>query len=115
MDFFYKAGGAILAPFKYAEREIKVAKENLEDEAKHAMANLLKMLVIGFLALLFLLFISVSAAMSINEAMDNAWAGFAMVAAFYLLMATGVYVWKKATEKKEHKEYKQHDHKAVAT
>ena len=36
MDFFYKTAGAILAPFRYAQREIENAKETLKEDARDA-------------------------------------------------------------------------------
>jgi hypothetical protein len=107
MDFFYKAAGAVLAPFRYAEREVKTAKENLKEDAQAALAKVLKMAVMVFCSLLFLLFISITAAMAINRAMESEWAGFAIVAGFYLLVGVAMYVWKEATDK-QHEEHHHH-------
>jgi hypothetical protein len=109
MDFFYKAAGAVLAPFRYAEREVKNAKENLKEDAQAALAKVLKMAVMVFCSLLFLLFISITAAMAINRSMESEWAGFAIVAGFYLLVGVAMYVWKEAGEKK----HEEHHRKAV--
>jgi amino acid transporter len=116
MDFFYKAGGAILAPFKYAQREINEAKEDLKEDAQEALSKAIKLVIIGVFSLFFIVFISITAATSINDAMDSAWAGFAIVAGFYLLLALGVYIWMKATAKKKHEEeFKHHRANTVAT
>jgi hypothetical protein len=104
MDFFYKAAGAVLAPFRYAEREVKHAKENLKEDAQYALAKVLKMAVMVFCSVLFLLFISITAAMAINRSMQSDWAGFAIVAGFYLLVGLAMYIWKEAGEKKHEHE-----------
>jgi hypothetical protein len=111
MDFFYRAAGAVLAPFRYAEREVKEAKENLKEDAQEALAKVLKMAVMVFCSLLFLLFISITAAMAINRAMESPWVGFAIVAGFYLLVGVAMYIWKEADEKKKHPHH--HHGKAV--
>ncbi|HYC86317.1 MAG TPA: phage holin family protein [Chryseosolibacter sp.] len=107
MDFFYKAAGAVLAPFRYAEREVKHAKENFKEDAQAALAKVLKLAVMVFCSLLFLLFISITAAMAINRSMESEWAGFAIVAGFYLLVGIAMYIWKEVSEKK-HEEHQQH-------
>ena len=104
MDFFYKAAGAVLAPFRYAQREIESAKENLKDDAKEAAANVLKIFVMSLCALFFLVFGSISAATAINASTESAWLGFASVAGFYLLLAIGVYIWKQTTRRKKEEE-----------
>jgi cbb3-type cytochrome oxidase subunit 3 len=100
MDLFYKAAGAVIAPFRYAEREVKNLKENIKEDAQEAMAGLLKMAVVVFCSLLFLLFISITAAIAINRSMDNDLAGFAIVAGFYLLVGIIMYVWNASDKHK---------------
>ena len=39
MEFFYKVAGAIWAPFRYAQREIENAKEDLKEDAREAAAD----------------------------------------------------------------------------
>jgi hypothetical protein len=103
-DFFYKAAGAILAPFRYAQKSIENAKENLKEDAREAASDFLKILVISFCALFFLIFGSITAAMAINASADSPWLGYACVAGFYLLLASGVYLWKQASKKKRREE-----------
>jgi hypothetical protein len=112
-DFFYKIAGTVLAPFRYAKKEIKEAKENLKEDAQHALANILKMTVVVFCGLLFLFFLSITIGSAINESMDSRWAGFAIVGGFYLLAAIGVYVWKNVSDKKHAQEH--HGAKTVTT
>jgi hypothetical protein len=56
------------------------------------------MAVVVFCSLLFLLFLSITVAIAINRSMDNDFAGFAIVAGFYLLVGIAMYVWN-ASEK----------------
>jgi hypothetical protein len=98
MNFFYKAAGTVLAPFRYAEREVKSLKESVREDAQEAIASLLKLVVVAFCSMAFLLFISVTAAVAINRSMHNDFAGFAIVAGFYLLVGIVMYLWN-ASEK----------------
>ena len=111
MDVFYKIAGAILAPFRYAQREIESAKENLKEEAHEVASNGLKIVAIVFCALFFLLFGSVTAAAAINSSLNSAWLGFAIVTGFYLTLTIGIYVWRAATiKKRKHVQEYQRDH-----
>jgi len=114
MDLFYRAAATVLAPFRYAQREINDAKEDLKEDAQYVMSSALKVAAAGLFGLFFLAFLSVTAAMAINDLMDSPWVGFALVAAFYLLVALGIYAWYKATAKK-HSEYKHRQVRAVTT
>lgn len=98
---FYKAAGAIAAPFRYAEREAKALKEHVKEDVQTYVAIFLKLAVAGVAAILFLLFISIALANWINNAMDSNVAGFVIVAAFYLLIAAVTYVLKLADDRKK--------------
>jgi cation transport ATPase len=113
MNFFYKIAGAILAPFRYAQREIENTKEHLKEDVQEAASNLLKIIVIVFCVLFCLLFGSMTAATAINSSWGSSWLGFATVAGFYFVVAIGVYLWKQATNKKRHEEGYKHDNKTI--
>lgn len=98
---FYKAAGAIVAPFRYAEREAKMLKEQVKEDLQIYVAIALKLAVAGIAALLFLLFISIAVANWINASMDSDVAGFAIVGAFYLIVAATMYILKRADDKKK--------------
>jgi Kef-type K+ transport system membrane component KefB len=115
MNFFYKTVGAILAPFRYAQREIEDAKENLKEDAKEIASNVLKIIALVFCALFFLLFGSITVATALNSSWDSSWLGFAIVAGFYLVLAIGVYLWKHLTNKKKHEEEYKHDNSRITT
>jgi TRAP-type C4-dicarboxylate transport system permease large subunit len=98
---FYKAAGAIVAPFRYAEREAKALKEHVKEDVQTYVAILLKLAVAGVAAVLFLLFISIAVANWINAEMNSEVAGFAIVAAVYLVVAVTMYILKLADDKKK--------------
>ena len=100
MDIFYRAAGAVIAPFRYAEREVKNLKENIKEDAQEAMAGLLKMSIVVICSLLFLLFLSITAAMAINRSLESDFIGFAIVAGFYLLVGIGMYIWNASDKHK---------------
>lgn len=100
-ELFYRAAGAIVAPFRYAEREAKALKEHVKEDVQTYVAIFLKLAVAGVAAVLFLLFISIAVANWINSAMDSEIAGFAIVAAFYLLVAVTMYILKLADDRKK--------------
>ena len=115
MENFYKIVGAVLAPFRYVQREIENAKESLKEEAHDAASNALKIIAMVFCALFFLLFTSITAAAAINSSSDSAWLGFAIVAGFYLVLTIGIYVWKHATNKRHHAQDYQRDNTTTVT
>lgn len=98
---FYKAAGAIVAPFRYAEREAMALKEHVKEDIQAYVAIALKLVVAGVAALLFLLFISIALANWINSAMDSEVAGYAIIAAVYLIVAGIMYMMKRADDKKK--------------
>jgi hypothetical protein len=98
MNLFYKAAGAVIAPFRFAKREVHNLKENIKEDAQEAIAKVIKLAAVAFCSVLFLIFLSVTIAIAINRSMDNDIAGFAIVAGFYLLVGIGMYIWN-ASEK----------------
>ncbi|MDQ2657614.1 MAG: phage holin family protein [Bacteroidota bacterium] len=100
-EFFYRAAGTIVAPFRYAEREAKAMKEHVKEDIQAYVAIALKLAVAGVAAILFLLFISIAVANWINTSMNSEVAGFAIVAAFYLLIAGTMYALKLADDRKK--------------
>jgi ABC-type nickel/cobalt efflux system permease component RcnA len=104
---FYKAAGAIVAPFRYAEREAKALKEHVKEDVQAYVAIFLKLAVAAVAGLLFLLFASIAAANAINNAMNSDVAGFLIVAGVYLLVAATMYILKLADDRKK-KEVENH-------
>lgn len=100
-EIFYRAAAAIVAPFRYAEREAKALKEHVKEDFQAYVAIALKLAVAGLAAVLFLLFISIAVANWINQEMGSQIAGFAIVSAFYLVIAVLMYMLKLADDKKK--------------
>jgi hypothetical protein len=100
-ELFYRAAGAIVAPFRYAEREAMALKEHVKEDVQTYVAIFLKLAVAGVAAVLFLLFISIAVANWINNSMDSQVAGFAIVAGFYLIVAVIMYILKLADDRKK--------------
>lgn len=100
-EFFYRAAGTIVAPFRYAEREAKAMKEHVKEDIQAYVAIALKLAVAAIAAMLFLLFISIAVANWINAAMNSNVAGFAIVSAFYLVVAGIMYALKLADDRKK--------------
>ena len=100
-ELFYRAAGVVVAPFRYAEREAKALKEHVKEDLQTYVAIFLKLAVAGVAAVLFLLFVSVAIANSINNSMDSNVAGFLIVGTFYLLIAATMYILKLADDKKK--------------
>jgi hypothetical protein len=105
MSLFYKAAGAILAPFRYAEREVNQMKAVAKEDLQAFMANAIKMAIIGVVGFLILLFGSIAAAAAINQSMESEYMGYLIVTGFYALVAVGLYVWKVSADKKHEKEH----------
>ena len=106
-ELFYKAAGAILAPFRYAEREVQHMKEVAKEDLQALAGKAIKLTLIGLVGLFFILFLSITVAAAINDAMNSAFAGFAVVSGFYLLVGVGLYIWKVIAEKKRAEEKEQ--------
>ncbi len=98
---FYRAAGAILAPFRYAEREARMLKEHVKEDIQAYISIALKLLLAGIAAMMFLLFVSIAVANWINAAMNSSIAGYAIVAGFYLFIAAIMYALKQADNKKQ--------------
>jgi hypothetical protein len=73
-SFFYRAAATIVAPFRYAEREAKLMKEYVKEDIQAYVAIAL---------------------------MDSDIVGYAIVGAFYLVVAGVMYMLKLADDKKK--------------
>jgi hypothetical protein len=105
MSLLYKAAGAILAPFRYAEREVNHMKAIAKEDLQAFMANAIKMAIIGLVGFLILLFGSLAAASAINASMESQYMGYLIVMGVYVLIALGLYMWKLSADKKHEKDH----------
>jgi hypothetical protein len=99
-ELFYKAAGALLAPFRYAERKLKDVKEEAKEDLQALLATVIKLVSMGIAALLFLLFLSIFLANLLNDALESEYLGYAIVAGIYLITAIALYIAKEVSENK---------------
>lgn len=85
----------------FAESNAEYYKLNLYKKAVKAVTSLVSAVLIGFLGIFFLLFLSISVAVHISAALDQPSAGFYIVTGFYLLLIIFMLViGRKLIEKK---------------
>ncbi|MFZ6010721.1 MAG: phage holin family protein [Bacteroidota bacterium] len=100
-EFFYKAAATLITPFRYAEKGVQNLKENLKEDLEVIIANLLKLAILAGLAFLFLLFISITAAIVLNRALQSDYLGYAILAGFYLIVAVILYANREMSDVKK--------------
>lgn len=79
----------------FLETRFEILKLGLKEESVSVIAKLLTATVIGLLGTLFFIFFSVMIAIIINQAMDSAFMGYAILAAFFLLLLISVLIVKQ--------------------
>jgi len=98
---FYRAAAAVLAPFRYAEREVAHMKEVAKEDMQAMIVKVIKFAIMGVAGLFFLGFLSSMVAKWINSSMDSEFAGQGIVAGFYLIIAVVMFALKDTSEKKK--------------
>jgi len=81
---------------EYVETRIDLALLNGQDRLGDIISSAISMLVVGLLAFMCFLFISLGAAFGIGKLMHNMAAGCFIVAGFYLLV--GLIIWINKTK-----------------
>lgn len=81
---------------EYVETMAEYFKLRLFKSAMKFSTALVNMLVIGFISFLFLIFISIGGALYLSAVIGNPFAGFLIVAGFYLLVLLLVLIYGKA-------------------
>src|SRR5690606_1445478 len=81
---------------EYVETMAEYFKLRLFKSAMKFSTALVNMLVIGFISFLFLIFISIGGALYLSAVIGNPFAGFLIVAGFYLLVLLFVLIYGKA-------------------
>lgn len=76
---------------EYVEAKIEITKLQLADKAGSSVGGIITFIVMTILASLILIFASIAVAFLISEYYGKGYIGFAIVAAFYLLIAIIVY------------------------
>jgi uncharacterized membrane protein YqjE len=79
----------------FVETRLEILKLDFKEESVKVIAKLLTMAVIGLLGTLFFIFFSVMIAIMLNQALDSPYLGFAILAAFFLVLLIGVLIVKQ--------------------
>lgn len=76
---------------EYVETKVEIAKLQLADKAGTAVGSMISFIILLILVSLVVIFASISVAFIISEYYGKNYAGFAIVAGFYLLAAIIIY------------------------
>lgn len=79
----------------FVETRLEILKLDFKEESVKVIAKLLTMAVIGLLGTLFFIFFSLMIAIMLNQALDSPYLGFAILAAFFLILLIGVLIVKQ--------------------
>ena len=95
-DTFEKIEGLTEHVKEYVQTRIEQTKLELAEKTSLIIGNLIAVTVITVLFLFVLVFGSIAAAWALSDWLENPWAGFLIVAGFYLLIAIIVWVGRGA-------------------
>lgn len=96
---FLRLDGIIANLTGYIETKIELMKLEIREDVSRTLAKASVFLVIGLIMGLFILFISMAVAFKISES-TSPFAGFAIVAGFYLLIAVVIWLVRESLQKK---------------
>jgi xanthosine utilization system XapX-like protein len=80
---------------EYVNIRVDTAKLEVAEKTSSVLANLIAGLIVGVVFLLFFLFVNFSIAYALAGWLGKTWAGFLIVAGFYLLMGLTVWVTRQ--------------------
>lgn len=81
---------------EYAETRYDLLLLNIQEKSSSVVSSMTSALLMGFVGLFFLFFISMGAAWLIYQQTGSASAGFFSIAGFYLLLAIVIYVFRES-------------------
>jgi uncharacterized membrane protein YqjE len=81
----------------YVETKVELMKLELKEDLAKALSKVAVYALLTFAFTFFMFFLSIAAAYAISESMGS-FAGFAIVAAFYLLLAVIIYLLRKTLD-----------------
>lgn len=81
---------------EYAEIKTEQIKLKFVSKVSRLLATVLSLVVIGFLCLIFLFFISFSIGEVLNEALQSAYWGYFIISGFYLILVIVVLLLARA-------------------
>lgn len=70
----------------FAETKIKLATMGLKEKLAKVVAKLIPIVILIFLGLFFIIFLSVTGGLLLNDILESPWLGFAIVSGIYLLL-----------------------------
>lgn len=89
-----KVGNIIKSPIRHAEAKIEATKENIKENVADVLSKVIIFSVLGFVAVLFLLFASIMLATFLNVLLDSPFWGYGIVAGIYLIIAIILFMLK---------------------
>ena len=104
---FFKLDGLVNNLTGYVETRIELLKYEIKEDMAKAISKLAIVLLVALLFTFFLLFASVSIAIKIGEAWGT-FAGFGMVALFYLVLLFIILLFRDAISKNIEAKIKEH-------
>ncbi|MEM6841717.1 MAG: phage holin family protein [Bacteroidota bacterium] len=87
-------------PGYYIRVEIERVKASAQEKMTEVISKLIILAAIALLALFVLVFLSITAGLLMNDALDSAYLGFLIVTGFYALVLTILLLVKNNIEKK---------------
>ncbi|MEO0334039.1 MAG: phage holin family protein [Bacteroidota bacterium] len=87
-------------PGHYIRLEVERIKANAQEKMTEVISKLIILAAIALLALFVLVFLSITAGLLINDALDSSYLGFLIVTGFYALTLTILLLVKDNIEKK---------------
>lgn len=89
-----KIGNIVKSPIRHVEAKIEATKENVKEDAAEILSKVIIFGALAFVAILFLLFISIMLANYLNVALDSNYWGHGIVAAIYLVIAVVLFLMR---------------------
>jgi hypothetical protein len=89
-----KIGNIVKSPIRHVEAKIEATKENVKEDAAEILSKVIIFAALAFVAILFLLFISIMLANYLNVVLDSNYWGHGIVASIYLVMALVLFLMR---------------------
>mgnify|MGYP001818531878 FL=1 len=80
---------------EFVETRLEILKLDFKEESVHVIAKLLTGALIVLFSTLFFIFFSVMIAIILNEALESSYLGYAILAAFFLLILVSILIIKQ--------------------
>jgi hypothetical protein len=81
---------------EYIQTRIELTKLTVVDKVSSILSNLIAGVIIGIVILLTCIFLSIAASLVISQYFGNSWAGFVIIAGFYLLISLFLLLFKQS-------------------